>query len=263
MVQFGGYGMPRAARFLTRNRQPLLWIVAAAVAFLVGRHLSAAARNVDFIVYYEAARSLLAGRTDLYSGTFSLGPPHIYLYPPLFVLLVCPIGLLSYADGFGVWFALMTLATAAVTKRVYHHWRPQNRARYALLLVALAGPFCVLGLRYGNIHLAIVLLTVLAVLAWSRGKLWPASFGLALGGAVKIFPLFLIPVFLVRREWSLAARVVGFSAILWVMPALYFGPQQTLGPCNDGLPASIIPNSGIASTPKPPSLNCRGQSQRP
>lgn len=219
--------MQRSGKLQPFARQVLLGSSIAVAAFFVGRHFSH--RSVDFIVYHKAAQSLLAGRTDLYSDTFSTGhPPTQYSYPPLFVLMIFPLGWLGFSNGVGVWFALMMLATVGVIKKAYHHWRPQNRARYALLLVALAGPYCVLVLRYGNIHFPVVLLTVLAVLAWSRGKPWPASFCLALGGAIKIFPLFLIPVFVVRREWSLAARVVGFSAILWLLPALYFGPPKTL-----------------------------------
>jgi hypothetical protein len=218
--------MQTFSEWLAAHRRALVWMGAALAAFVVGRHF--AGRSVDFIVYYNSAQSLLAGRTDLYSGTFSLGPPAIYLYPPLFVLLIFPLGWLSFSNAFGAWFALMAVATAAVVRQAYLHWRPRERAKYALLLATLAGPYLVIALRYGNVHLFVLLLVILGVLAWSRGRVWTASLALAVGGAIKIFPLFLLPVFAVRREWALAARVAGLSAILWLLPVLYFGPQQTM-----------------------------------
>jgi hypothetical protein len=210
-----------------RARQALPWLAAAAAAFFLGRHL--ARHSADFIVYYRAARSLIAGRTDLYSNTFSWGPPMIYVYPPLFLLLIFPIGYLSFANAFGLWFALMVLATAAVVRRTYYQWRPQSQFRYVWLLIALPGPYTMWSLKYGNAQVFVVLLTILAVLAWCSGNLWKSSFMLALGGVIKIFPLFLTPVFLARREWGLAARVAGISCVLWLLPALYFGPRRSVG----------------------------------
>lgn len=212
--------------FSTTTQRALPWFVTAAGTFLLGRHLSH--HSVDFIVYYRAARSLLAGRTDLYSNTFSWGPPMIYVYPPLFLLLIFPLGWLSFANAFGVWFALMILATAAVMKRSWGQWRPRSHLRYAWLLIALPGPYIMWTLRYGNAQVFVALITVLAILAWCRGDLWRSSFMLALGGVIKIFPLLLTLVFLVRKEWGLAARVAVVSCVLWLLPGLYFGPRRTV-----------------------------------
>ncbi len=215
----------KLARMLIRHRQALLWPLAAALAFCVGHRFCH--RTADFIVYYQGAKSLLAGRTDLYSNTFAWGPPMTYVYPPLFLLLIFPLKWLSFANAFGVWFALLGLATAVVVRRAYHQWRPRHRARYIWLILALAGPFVVVALKSGNVHLLIVLLVVYAAMAWSAGRVWPASFAVALAGAIKIFPLFLLPVFVARREWALVTRVIGLSCLLWLLPIVYFGPQRT------------------------------------
>lgn len=204
----------------------LLWLLGGVIAFWLGRR--AAGHSVDFIVYYRAARSLLAGRTDLYSSTFAWGPPMIYVYPPLFLLLVFPLGWLSFANAFGVWFALEALAVGAVVWCGQRQWRALARPGYVWTLAALAAPYVVMTLKYGNAHLLVVALTIVGVLAWARGRLWTSSAALALGGAIKLFPLLLIPVFLVRREWRLAARVGILSCVIWVLPALYFGPRRTV-----------------------------------
>ena len=211
---------------LSKHRAALCWLIFAAVAFWIGR--VACHCSFDFLVYYEAARSLLAGRTDLYSDTFAVGPPMVYVYPPLFMLLIFPLGWLSLASAHGVWFLATALATPVVIRRAYRQWRPQHRVRYAWLLLALAGPTVAGELKSGNVHLLIVLLLIFAVIAWSQGRFWQASLAVALGGAIKIFPLFLLPIFIVRRDWKMLARVLGLSCALWLAPVVYFRPQQTV-----------------------------------
>ena len=204
----------------------LIWLAVAIALFFIGRHFSH--RSVDFIVYYKAAGSFLAGRRDLYSATFAWGPPMEYVYPPLFLFLYFPLGWLPFADAFGIWFAAMALATILVVRLAYREWHPLSMREYALVAVAVAAVPVLYALRNGNVHLGIVLLTVAGLVAWSRGKLWAASFYIALGGAIKIFPLFLFPFLIARREWRFAVRLALVSVVLWALPVLYYGPSQTL-----------------------------------
>jgi hypothetical protein len=183
---------------------------------------------LDFLVYYRAAKSFIAGRTDVYSSTFSSGPPMIYLYPPLFLLVIFPLGWLSLANACGVWFAAQALATAGAVRGAYLLWRPRNPALHAWTLAALAGPYIILVLRYGNVHLIVLALMIHGVVAWGRDKRWVSSTALALGGAVKPLPLFLVTVFVARREWAMVLRIALISCVLWALPALYFGPRKTV-----------------------------------
>lgn len=216
----------RATPRLSRAQRVLLWLVAAIVLFLVGRHFSYG--SVDFIVYQQAAKSLIAGRTDLYSDTFAWGPLMKYVYPPLFLLLIFPLGWLSFANAFGIWFAVLALATLALIRRAYGEWQPIQARKFAWRVTTLAGPFLVYSLRGGNAHILVVLITLGGVLAWSQGKRWTTSFAFALAGAIKVFPLFVFPFFVLRREWTLTLRLIGFSCLLWLLPVLYFGPRQTV-----------------------------------
>jgi drug/metabolite transporter superfamily protein YnfA len=86
----------------------------------------------------------------------------------------------------------------------------------------------VLCFRSGNAHLFVALLTVVALVSWSEGREWQTSAAVALGGAIKIFPLFLVPVFVARREWGLLWKTLVLTVILWALPTLYFGPRQTV-----------------------------------
>jgi hypothetical protein len=207
-------------------RKFLLWFAAGLLLFAIGQRFSATAN--DFIVYHTAAKSFLEGRTDLYSDSFALKPPMIYVYPPLFLLVVSPIGCLNFETAYGLWFALMAVSFAAIVRSAVSMWWPRNRIRYACMGILICAPYVILCFRSGNVHLFVVLLTVLAFLAWSYGNYWKASFALAIGGAIKLFPLFLIPMLLIRREWRLLVRTVGLTVALWLLPIVYFGPQQTI-----------------------------------
>ena len=204
----------------------IVWVCAAVVLFIIGR--LAAAHGVDFRVCYYAARSFLAGRTDLYSDNFAYGFAMAYPYPPLYLLLVFPIGWLSVANAYAIWFALMGLATFATLRQAYRLWRPQSRVIYGWLVASLAAPFLFVAFLYGNAHVLVLLLLVVGVMAWARKKPWTCAAALALGGAIKLFPLFLAPVFLLRREWKILGRLILLSGVLWALPAVYFGPRATV-----------------------------------
>ena len=148
---------------ITTMKRVLPWLaITIAAFFFLGRHFIH--RSPDFPVYHNAAISLLAGRTDLYSDTFAWVPPQIYVYPPLFVLLIAPLGLLSLQNAFGVWVGAMCVAVAAVVRRATREWKVHSEWRRALLCLLLAGPYVVLALKSGNVHLFLVLLVVWSVL---------------------------------------------------------------------------------------------------
>ncbi|MBN2371637.1 MAG: DUF2029 domain-containing protein [Vicinamibacteria bacterium] len=219
--------MRRRRRLCTERSAHTAALIAACVALvLLGRALSK--HSIDYAVYHQAARSLLAGRTDLYAGDFALQPPMRYVYPPLFVMLVAPLGRLTLADGFGLWFALSALTTLAVARAGWRAWNGRDTRLRLCVLLGLAGPFVVYGLRSGNVHLPVVMLATAAIIAWSRRQTWRASLLLAFAGAIKVFPLFLLVYFTLLRQWRLVARAAGLSVLLWLLPVLQFGPRATI-----------------------------------
>ena len=205
------------------------WVAAAlaiVALFLIARHFCH--RSMDFLTLHQAAKSFLAGRTDVYSPAFSWGFPQLYIYPPFFLFLLFPLGWLSFANAYGVWIAGQALATGILIVLAYREWRPRRAAPYWVVLVALAAAPVIYALRTGNAHLIVILITLAGILAWSRERTWAASICLALGGVIKLFPLFLLPFILVRREWKLALKIMAFSCLFWAAPLVYFGPRQTV-----------------------------------
>jgi hypothetical protein len=209
----------------------LILVAAGLLLFLAGRAF--APHSIDFVVYHQAARSLLAGRTDLYAATFALEPPMRYVYPPLFVLLVAPLGLLPFAEAFGLWFTLLGLATILVVRQAVRAWGPRagwgrGRWSYAAAVALIAGPAVIYGLRSANIHLLLVLMTLAALVAWGEGRTGRAAALISLAGAIKVFPLFLVPLLVAEREWKLVGRIAALSAIVWALPLVAFGPSRGL-----------------------------------
>ncbi|MCU0241802.1 MAG: glycosyltransferase 87 family protein [Vicinamibacteria bacterium] len=206
------------------TRRILFFVVLGAFLFLLARTL--APHSIDFIVYHRALQSLLQGRVDLYADDFALDPPMRYVYPPLFVLLTAPLGLLDFKTAAGLWLTLLGLALTGMLALVHHVWRPQDRLR--LVLLTLAAPWLLYGLRSGNVHLLVVLLLLAALVAWSCGRSGWAGALLALGGALKVFPLLFLPLLVALKEWRLLTRALAISVALWTAPVLYFGPARTL-----------------------------------
>src|SRR5437762_9673421 len=94
-----------------------LLVAAAILSFFFVRNL------VDFPVYYAAGRSLVGGRTDLYSPDFALGRVMDYRYPPFFLLALLPLWLLPYQIAAYLWTLLETIAIIAFVLIVVRTFR--------------------------------------------------------------------------------------------------------------------------------------------
>jgi len=140
-----------------------------------GRHL-----ENNFAIFREAFFNLVAGR-DLYAVY-----PSFYFdkfkYSPSFAFLIGPIAVLPPVIGLVVWNLLNALAVWWVLVRLF----PPARAVTALVLVALE--------LFGSMQTAQSngLVTALVVLAWlslDEGRPVRGAVAIALGTAIKLFPL--------------------------------------------------------------------------
>jgi Glycosyltransferase family 87 len=102
-----------------------------------------------------------------------------------------------------------------------------RRAAFSYLLMGAP----LLAFVYFRLDLASVLLAILGIFAVRRGR--QVTGGLALGAAVlvKLWPVVLLPIFLVQRRWKALLSAVGSLAVataLWVWWAGWRGPIQVL-----------------------------------
>jgi hypothetical protein len=222
----GGWGAPAGLIALQA-------IVVVLVGFLTPR-AALLTWAVDPIAYRDSGQSILAGLIPYRDFTFE--------YPPLALLPMVLPQFLARGEGSMDayrWLFLLqnTLIScgiaAALAWLALRQWAPGSPFRvlaaYALLVVAVAP---LVAWRY---DILVGLLVVLAVMATVKDRPTLAGLALGLGALAKVYPAFLLPVFLVRhvarREGLAAVRMLtGFLLpVAFVMvPLLVMGGRAAL-----------------------------------
>ncbi len=151
-----------------------------------------------------------------------------FSYPPPFLLVMSLIAPLhgDFLAQRALWFGLDGLLVATGLW-IMARWIDGPRAHRVLLLAPLlfgSVPFLLM-LQIGNFHPAAVVLSVLAMVAFDRGRSATGGALLALTILSKISPGILGLVLLVQRRFRSAAIVAGFGAILLAASVLRFGPD--------------------------------------
>jgi hypothetical protein len=81
-------------------------------------------------------------------------------------------------------------------------------------------------LDLGNIDVAVLLLWVLGVFLLHRGRRIPSALCFALGTAIKVSPVFAVPLFALRRQWSWFAWYLTWSVGLLLVSVWGVGWQN-------------------------------------
>ncbi len=170
----------------------------------------------DFSHYWVAASlALKAGPAVVYDPDrflaaekefFGIGIPLIWLYPPTFLLLILPLGLLPYFLALGLWLSLPLAALVLVVRRI----APSHLSPW----LALAFPGAFMNLLHGQNGLLSASLLGAGLLLLERA---PVSAGVLLGLlSYKPHLAVLIPVALAAgRRWrALVSMVVSAAALI-------------------------------------------------
>lgn len=225
----------------------ITWVLlAAAVVYmvLVGVELVHQAadwptlhRDRDFPSYYIAAQRLLRGQ-DTYSGlqedASRLGIADYFIdsavNPPTFTVAASWLAVFPYAISWVLWqllsLAALGLALAVLLREAGPAFSPGARLR--LVCAALLFPPLSFHLLYAHTELFLLLALVAAWFLLRRGKEVPAGILLGLAAAIRIYPLFLLFYFPLRRAWKgfLAAVAAGLA---WAgLSLLLAGPSSFL-----------------------------------
>lgn len=159
-------------------------------------------------------------------------------YPPLFWAAILPPALVSdslqsYRLNFGLWIAFATLATVVLAWRLRRHSEPDVHfsatAKTGFFLLLALGPILVL-----RFDIFPAFLTLLAAERAVARKPLHAGFALGAGAACKVYPIFLVPVFV--AAWlgsddvppSRQVRTFGLGLVLSL--AIVIGPFLLLAP---------------------------------
>ncbi|NVN87486.1 MAG: DUF2029 domain-containing protein [Rhodopseudomonas sp.] len=197
----------------------------------------------DVQVFFRAGWAIWTGY-PLYQVADNHG--WTYHYPPTFALLMGlfanplegmarPAWALSFSMSVAVWYVIGAVAMALAVDLwaralqrcvarplLQDRWNGWWLLRLGPLLALL--PFFGDGLGRGQ-PTALVLLSMVAFLVlYVRGRIFAAACCLAIGFTIKIFPLALLLIPLLRRDWKTIFGTAGFGLVFLIaVPALCLG----------------------------------------
>jgi len=178
----------------------LLYVLASA-----GRQWTYPAADAE--AYWQAATNLRAGNA-IYAGCPDCADT--YRYAPWFALAWVPLTFLPKTAVMVAWVGAMIAATLACVYPLVRGWRAVGLVAGVIIGVQLLH-----NAWMGNVH-SLMLLPLVYGVERRSGPLW-----IALAASLKVVPLALAAVYLVRRQWAHAAWTAGLTGLL-VAPMLAF-----------------------------------------
>jgi hypothetical protein len=187
----------------------------------------------DFVVFYTAARSYIEGHLPLifdgYAFTAKINEQfgvwffrpldlHPWVYPPLFLLMVIPLGLFPFIVAYGL-FLVITFISLNCALRCYV---PRGYQRWVCAVSLLMSPATAFTVAVGQ---NAFMTTALLVGGFGLVRRTPLLAGALLGLLTCKPQLWLmIPVaLLAAREWKVLASTVAVACLLALASAAVFG----------------------------------------
>ena len=196
-------------------------IVAIGFAWYVSQH------PMDFRVYYHGADGVFSGIRPVYGDRSGMGWPMHYRYPPLFLFLALPFTVLPLPWAAAIWTLLRCTALFLLIRALWNRLGPTTSRAAWLIPFLLAGPYVVEDLRYANAQTFTFVLTGASLLALPAAPILAAA-ALSLAISIKVWPLFFVPLLVLRRQWTALLWTLIFTVFLLLLPALHFGFSENL-----------------------------------
>lgn len=241
------------------------YCIAATAILLASVYVATKFPAGDFAVYYSAGSSLLQGRTDLYSPNFANGPVMDFRYPPGSVLLFLPLALFSFPVSVFL-FSALTLGLVFYTLRSY--WTifggafgGSAKSTVLVLSIVLCLKYFLMSMRVLNIHLIVVCLLTLAFVFLLRERTKLAAGSMALGVAIKVFPIISLPYFALRQQWKFLLLTAASLATFFALPSVYFGFQRNIELHREFVDHVLTP-SPVMEVNRPPNQSVFGVLER-
>ncbi len=174
----------------------------------------------DFGIYHAAARAVLSG-----------GDPATvkgYLYPPSFAVLLVPLGLLPLTVATALWqfgSVLASLGSAYLLARMARRESGRELPWIGWLSLLLLLRLFDSNLSNVQVNAYTLVLLVLAMDAFLRGRDARSGLLVALGAALKVLPAFALFYFLLRRR-----RRAFWAGSIFGTALLVLAPMAALGP---------------------------------
>lgn len=192
----------------------------------------------DLSIYHRAAQKLIAGESPYRPGRMT------YIYPPLFATLLRPIAGLSPRWFAVVWaFFLGGCWIGSIWLVRYLLSRSNVPLSFFVDVLPSIIVFRWIWSCWGRGQLAVLLLALmLAALVFDRHRrFWLAGLMLAIGGGIKVFPLFAGLIFL-RRGRLTGVVAIGMSlVVLQLLTIAQLGLDGYVHAVRDGFIAVAVP----------------------
>ena len=207
----------RLNRISARSWLLALYVVTILVV-AIGKAYGHRGPDNNFLIFRWSFLNLASGN-DMYAAQ----PQHhtdLYKYSPSFAVLFAPFALIPFAISLALWDALNTLLLFFAVDRVL----PSRQAAIALALIYLEA---LRSMQRSQSNSLVTALVILAYLAFEQRQQVGAAAAIAVGAAVKIFPLaaLALAIFYPKRVrfalWMFVAMVVVLA-----LPLLVVSPSE-------------------------------------
>ncbi len=198
------------------------WLLALYVVTIIVVALDKAfgARGPDnnFLIFRWSFLNLASGH-DMYAAQ----PQHhtdLYKYSPSFAVLFAPFALIPFAISLALWDALNTLLLFYAVDKLL----PSRQAAIALALIYLEA---LRSMQRSQSNSLVTALVILAFIAFEHRKQLRAAVAIALGAAIKIFPLAALALALFYpRRIRFALLMLLASVVVLALPLLVATPAE-------------------------------------
>jgi Gpi18-like mannosyltransferase len=190
-------------------------------AYYVVGHI--AAQQPPGRLYYEATST--DGRFDLWkagpgwqetASRFGVSQAFVFIYPPIFAVLMEPFNHFSYRAAYSLWNAITIFLTFASIWLIFRIER--KRIDNKVIVILLVGLFSFSPfyeeLLYGQVASLIFFLCTLGIWLLSRSREWESAFCFALATMIKITPIAVVPLLAIHRKWKWLAAYVFWMTFL-------------------------------------------------
>jgi hypothetical protein len=182
--------------------------------------------DIDLVNLHVAAQFSNSDLSRVYAQNGNYGR---WFYPPFSVALIKPLGLFSYSAVKWFWIPLQTFAYFVFWTFLYRIYPglPKMTLGWILVWIVSINPIHN-NYQSNNIQLMLAAMLVVAEY-WSYSKdskklLWSGAL-VAFAASIKMFPLFLVPLYLILKPWKVRVGVVAGLAFAQLLPFVVFGPQ--------------------------------------
>jgi hypothetical protein len=217
-------------------------IVLAAMLYLVAKPVRDP--SLDFFSYYIGASAIDQGMPlyarethDSLAGAWGLQMAAGYPYPPTLAVLLQPFVLVPPYVASLLWLGVnVVLLVMAVGLLFKQSDLRHAGSRVALLLLPVLFTPVLMNLYLGNVNLLLLVLIILAYLAFMRGRPLASGVFLALAVWIKLWPATLIAYFAWKREWKAVGGALIGLLLVGLVTIAVAGAGQTASYFTSRLP---------------------------